>query len=83
MAQLSAACAVRTAKQELRKALRSVLAAMTEQQRQEESEVLVRKVDGGRGRKGEGRGRVRREGGSCQNAEYVSLCYCRMGDCII
>ena len=30
--------------------------AMTEQQRQEESEVLVRKVDGERGRKGEGRG---------------------------
>ena len=55
MAQLSAACTVRTAKQELRKALRSVLAAMTEQQRREESEVLVRKVDGiaawGRGRK--------------------------------
>ena len=59
MAQLSAACAVRTAKQELRKALRSVLAAMTEQQRREESEVLVRKVDGAAG--GEGGG-VRAEG---------------------
>ena len=75
MAQLSAARAVKTAKQELRKALRSVLAAMTEQQRREESEVLVRKVDGVAGgeggrvrgegggeRKGEGRGRGREEG---------------------
>lgn len=42
MAQLSA---VRTAKQELRKALRSVLAGMIEQQRREESEILVRKVE--------------------------------------
>ena len=56
MAQLSAACAVRTAKQELRKALRSVLAAMTDQQRREESEVLVRKVDGVAGGEGVGRG---------------------------
>ena len=75
MAQLSAACTVRTAKQELRKALRSVLAAMTEQQRREESEVLVRKVDGvaawGRGRKGEGRGSGEGEGGSCQNARML------------
>lgn len=45
MAQLSA---VRAAKQELRKALRPALASMTERQRREESEVLVRKVNVGR-----------------------------------
>ena len=75
MAQLSAACTVRTAKQELRKALRSVLAAMTEQQRREESEVLVRKVDGVAGGEGVGRGR--------EEAAKMRGCCCRMGDCII
>ena len=46
MAQIAqmAASAVSTAKQELRRKLRSALTAMTEKQRQEESDVLAKKV---------------------------------------
>ena len=39
-----ATSAVWTAKQELRRKLRSALTAMTEKQRQEESDVLAKKV---------------------------------------
>lgn len=44
MAASEALTAVRAAKQELRKTLRQALTAMTDQQRKEESEKLVRKV---------------------------------------
>ena len=44
MAATEALSAVRAAKQELRKTLRKALAAMTDQQRKEESEKLVKKV---------------------------------------
>ena len=44
MAANEALTAVRVAKQELRKKLRQALTAMTDQQRREESEKLVRKV---------------------------------------
>ena len=44
MAASEALTAVRSAKQELRKTIRQALTAMTDQQRKEESEKLVRKV---------------------------------------
>lgn len=44
MAASEALTAIRAAKQELRKKLRQALTAMTDQQRKEESEKLVRKV---------------------------------------
>ena len=44
MAASEALTAVRAAKQELRKTLRQALTAMTDQQRKEESERLVKKV---------------------------------------
>ena len=43
-ATTEALSAVRAAKQELRKKLRQLLTAMTDQQRMEESDILVKKV---------------------------------------
>ena len=44
MATSEALVAVRAAKQDLRKRLRQALTAMTDLQRKEESEILVKKV---------------------------------------